>query len=704
MRSMSRAIAARSARQPRLRRRAPGAGRRVRSAASSGSALPRELGLLLRQAQGRLDVDHQVLVARARQALHQLFELRALQRHLAQRASPARAWRAAVSRASSCAWRARARASIALRAGVGALARQLFLDGRRASARACTLTSSDSAATASDQHQQDARATRPRAARGWRRRRRGRPASATRGLGCGAAVGVGGSELIETILSTRPRRPGRAVTRTQHRSPRARAACAMRGCVASARACDQSCAGSRPRRLATASRTAEQPDRPSRCATRARMRAAPASEGRRLRAGRRPRRRTCTPAARSCSASQSRPGWPAVARRRRARSARGRPRRTWPATCCHSASESNCAASAAGASIARGRHAGLAQRLARCRARCPGTRAPGQARPAGRRAKKCAHRVGADEHHGAIAIELRRRASCSACGSRRGPMAIRGSATASMPRARKSRDPARGLARRAGHAPPRMARRFSGRRRRAAARRRASPSARGLRQVGHDVGRPARAPARRAGPGRPRRRRSCRYSPSKRGVGGQRHRAAAAHGAAHRALGRDGQPGGLVRQRRQRLAAGRRGPRAPRCPARPGPRPAASASGSNSWRMRCVQAQPLEAGGRQHDGVVLAFVELAQARVEVAAQRLDAQVGPQRAQQHHAAQAGGADHRALRQVVQAGVARARPGHRAGLRAPSRRPARSLRQVHRHVLERMHGEVGAAFLQRELPVP
>jgi hypothetical protein len=40
-------------------------------------------------------------------------------------------------------------------------------------------------------------------------------------------------------------------------------------------------------------------------------------------------------------------------------------------------------------------------------------------------------------------------------------------------------------------------------------------------------------------------------------------------------------------------------------------------------------SQALEAGGGQHDGVVLAFVELAQAGVEVAAQRLDLQVGAQ---------------------------------------------------------------------------
>ena len=41
-----------------------------------------QLGLLLRNAQGRLDVHHQGFIARARQALHQLFQLGALQSHL----------------------------------------------------------------------------------------------------------------------------------------------------------------------------------------------------------------------------------------------------------------------------------------------------------------------------------------------------------------------------------------------------------------------------------------------------------------------------------------------------------------------------------------------------------------------------------------------------------------------------------------------
>ena len=66
-------------------------------------------------------------------------------------------------------------------------------------------------------------------------------------------------------------------------------------------------------------------------------------------------------------------------------------------------------------------------------------------------------------------------------------------------------------------------------------------------------------------------------------------------------------------------------------------------------------AQALQARRGENDGVVLAFVQLAQAGVEVAAQGFDLQVGAQRLQQHLAAQAGCADDSALGQGVQVGV-------------------------------------------------
>ena len=109
--------------------------------------------------------------------------------------------------------------------------------------------------------------------------------------------------------------------------------------------------------------------------------------------------------------------------------------------------------------------------------------------------------------------------------------------------------------------------------------------------------------------------------------------------------------------------------------------------------------QPFEARCGQNNRVVLAFVELAQTGVEVAAQGLNLQVRPQGLQQHLAAQAGGAHHRTLRQRFQAGVARRNEGvmgvfsfHHAG-------QCEAFRKLHRHVFERVHGDVGAAFFQR-----
>ena len=106
---------------------------------------------------------------------------------------------------------------------------------------------------------------------------------------------------------------------------------------------------------------------------------------------------------------------------------------------------------------------------------------------------------------------------------------------------------------------------------------------------------------------------------------GQRHGAAAAHGPADRPFGRHAQPGVAVGQRRQQstevLAAAAdfnaQGPL-------PGGRQ--HLFGVENVADAGRHLQPLEASGRQHDAGVLALVELAQAGVEVAAQRLDLQV------------------------------------------------------------------------------
>jgi hypothetical protein len=110
------------------------------------------------------------------------------------------------------------------------------------------------------------------------------------------------------------------------------------------------------------------------------------------------------------------------------------------------------------------------------------------------------------------------------------------------------------------------------------------------------------------------------------------------------------------------------------------------------------QAEAGQAGGGENDGVVLPLVELAQARVEVAAQAGDGEVGIACMQLRLAAQAGGAHHAAGRNVLEGSVlvrdngierilAR-RDGHQRELRL----------HRHRHILHGMHGDVGASIEQ------
>ena len=117
--------------------------------------------------------------------------------------------------------------------------------------------------------------------------------------------------------------------------------------------------------------------------------------------------------------------------------------------------------------------------------------------------------------------------------------------------------------------------------------------------------------------------------------------------------------------------------------------------------MRDESASRFEPGRREHDRVVLAFVELAQPRVEVAAQRLDLHVRTQRAQLHDAPQARGADARAVRQFVERRVARRHEGIARVFALEHRGELEAFGQLHRHVFQRMHGELRAPFFERGL---
>src|SRR5947209_5722457 len=77
------------------------------------------------------------------------------------------------------------------------------------------------------------------------------------------------------------------------------------------------------------------------------------------------------------------------------------------------------------------------------------------------------------------------------------------------------------------------------------------------------------------------------------------------------------------------------------------------------------KTQPVQARGCENDGIELAFVELAQARVDVAANRLKSQVGAGGANLRLAAQAARADERIVRQITKtlnAGVRHQRVAH------------------------------------------
>ncbi len=118
---------------------------------------------------------------------------------------------------------------------------------------------------------------------------------------------------------------------------------------------------------------------------------------------------------------------------------------------------------------------------------------------------------------------------------------------------------------------------------------------------------------------------------------------------------------GSARDRSPRRAARRRSSPAP--PARPDPPRARRTCGSSAEGDARLQTQPHQPGGGEDDHVGLAIVELAQAGVDVAAQRHHLEIGAQLAQQARAP----------------GRRRAHPGA-GGDRGERRRTARSTRRA------------------------
>ena len=131
------------------------------------------------------------------------------------------------------------------------------------------------------------------------------------------------------------------------------------------------------------------------------------------------------------------------------------------------------------------------------------------------------------------------------------------------------------------------------------------------------------------------------------------------------------------------------------------PRRRQTAVGIEQRADAVFQPQPLQAGGGQDDGGVFAAIELAEARVEVAAQRLDHQSRIARGDQRLAAQAAGADDGAVGQRVKAVVIVGDEGVAGVFALEHGAQQEALWQLHRHVLEAVDGQIGTAFGHRHL---
>ncbi|OIQ64163.1 hypothetical protein GALL_542870 [mine drainage metagenome] len=113
------------------------------------------------------------------------------------------------------------------------------------------------------------------------------------------------------------------------------------------------------------------------------------------------------------------------------------------------------------------------------------------------------------------------------------------------------------------------------------------------------------------------------------------------------------------------------------------------------------QPQAFESRRSQHNRVIQTVIELAQTGVEITAQWLNLQVWAQCAQQGHAAQAGGSHHRPLRQGIQAGIPRRDKRITRVFPLHDTCQLKAVGQLHRHVLERMHRQIGPTVFECDL---
>ena len=108
-----------------------------------------------------------------------------------------------------------------------------------------------------------------------------------------------------------------------------------------------------------------------------------------------------------------------------------------------------------------------------------------------------------------------------------------------------------------------------------------------------------------------------------------------------------------------------------------------------------IQPQPAQPGSGEDDRVEVAGIELAQPGLDVAAQAEHLEIGARFADLQAAAQARGAHPGALGQLLGSRIAvrHERIGGRGALE--DHRQAEPLGEVHRHVLHRVHGDIGTS---------
>ena len=122
-------------------------------------------------------------------------------------------------------------------------------------------------------------------------------------------------------------------------------------------------------------------------------------------------------------------------------------------------------------------------------------------------------------------------------------------------------------------------------------------------------------------------------------------------------------------------------------------------AGIEDFSDSILQAQAPQSGRGENDGIVAAFIQFAQARVDVAANVFDLQIGTPRSKLRGAAQAN----RCPRERLARRSSKARPirASRGSSRSGNGGQREAGRQIGGHIFEAVHGQIDRAGEQRLL---